>query len=180
MGRSENDSYFCRSVQHPPDPATANKYALGKQQPCQQHKPALPPLARRFHPPAVALPPRARRQSEIPGQFLWFNLGMVFSTSVPFRLELWLGLSLWHTEIDFLVFGSRVDNETAENCLYLQVYSPNVIIYRLGTLGFFSLTHGRYTKVTLACLTNKVEAIKWVQSYISEETRTNADLFVNN
>ncbi|CAB3381264.1 Hypothetical predicted protein [Cloeon dipterum] len=32
----------------------------------------------------------------------------------------------WHTHAETLAFGSRADNETGEDCLYLQIYSPNL------------------------------------------------------
>ncbi|CAB3386290.1 Hypothetical predicted protein [Cloeon dipterum] len=37
VGRSESDNLFGRGVYLTPDPATANKYAFGKLQPCPQH-----------------------------------------------------------------------------------------------------------------------------------------------
>ncbi|CAB3381263.1 Hypothetical predicted protein [Cloeon dipterum] len=114
------------------------------------------------------------------------------------------GFDSWHTEVENLVYGSRAENETGEDCLYLQVYSPNldpaanlpVIVffhggafatgssrlyggnkfmdhdvvlvvphYRLGPLGFFSLHTDEIPGN--AGMLDQVEALRWVQSYIS-------------
>ncbi|XP_059484238.1 uncharacterized protein LOC132201785 [Neocloeon triangulifer] len=109
----------------------------------------------------------------------------------------------WMTKVEDNIFG-RAENETKEDCLFLQVYSPNldpsanlpvlvffhggafatgssrlyggskfldhdvVLVvphYRLGPLGFLSLHTDEIPGN--AGMLDQVEALKWVQNYIS-------------